>query len=128
MAVLGLATAAALAGSPAAAAGTPAPPPENLRVVLADDGTVARLDWDRPADGSDPNRYFVNYTFASDGAFGEQVFWSTTETHLDSAGTFGHFVECSPSPRPSDQWIVWITYRTPDGVSLRSNEATMCLP
>lgn len=97
-------------------------------MALADNVTVARLDWDRPADGSDPRTYFVNYRFASDGALGEQVFWSTPDTHLDSAGTFGMFVACRAFHHPADEWVVWITYPTPNGISLHSNEVSMCLP
>lgn len=38
------------------------------------------------------------------------------------------FVACTPFHHPADEWVVWITYPTPNGVSLRSNEVSMCLP
>lgn len=119
---------ALLGAAPAAGDDGAAPPPENLQVVVDESGTVDRLEWDPPADGSEPAVYEVNYRFANVGPLGEQVFWWTRDTFLESSWTFGHFVECTPGHHPSEEWIVWITYRTADGTSERSNRVSMCFP
>lgn len=126
LAGIGLGLALVLTGVPAVASDSSAAP-QNLQVVIGDDGLVERLAWDPPGDGTTPGVYHVNYRFASDGPEGEQVFWSTPDTYLESTGTFGRFVGCAPD-RPIRGWVVWITYPTPDGVSPRSNEVNMCLP
>lgn len=118
-----------LSGTPAAAGGDgPAPAPENLHLVMNEHDQVDRLEWDPPSGVSEPGRYNINYRFASDGALGEQVFWWTSDTFLEASGTFGHFVECTPQHRPSEEWVVWITYATSAGESERSNQVSMCLP
>lgn len=123
-----LAVSAVLVGAaPAAGDDGKAPAPENLQVVLNERGTVDRLEWEPPPElGDEPAVYEVNYRFASEVS--EQVFWWTRDTFLESTWTFGHFVECTPQNGLSKEWIVWITYRTPDGPSERSNAVSMCFP
>lgn len=124
-----LAMLAALLGTPAAAGEHgAAPAPENLQVLVNEQGMVDRLEWEAPSGVSEPARYDVNYRFAHDGPRGEQVFWSTEDTFLEASGTFGRFVECTPQHRPDEEWVVWITYRTPTGESERSNQISMCFP
>ena len=108
--------------------GGPAPAPENLRLVVNGQGFVDRLEWDPPSVGSEPGLYDVNYRFANTGPIGEQVFWSTRDTFLDASSSFGRFVECTPQHRPDEEWVVWITYRTANGSSERSNQVSMCFP
>lgn len=121
----------ALSSTPATAgpaAQDPPPAPENLRLVLDDDGAVERFAWDRPSgSGEAPLFYEVNYFFANEGRWSAQVFWTTRDTFLEAAGTFGGGVECGPTHHPSDEWVVWVTYRTADGRSAPSNEVSMCL-
>lgn len=104
-----------------------APPPQDLRLVLDDGGEVERLDWDAP-DGVNPSVYEVNYRFASEAPSTSQVFWWTFNTHLTAAESFGSFVVCEDGHHPSDEWIVWITYPTPNGPSEASNQVSMCFP
>jgi len=106
----------------------PAPSPENLRLVLDDQGFVDRLAWDPPVDAPDPTRYDVNYRFASEAPSTAQVFWTTRETQLTAAESFGRFVKCEAGHHPSDEWIVWITYPTSSGPSQASNQISMCFP
>lgn len=101
------------------------PPVDNVRVVLGDHGFVDQIAWDAPGDGIDPLRYDVNYRYANEGPLGEQVFWWTRDTFLDSS-TFGRFRECTPQDHPANQWVVWITYTTATGSSERSDTVSMC--
>lgn len=132
LAGMALAVPVALLGAgPAASDNSAAPAPENLRIVVNDQGFVDRLEWDPPSDGTEPAFYDVNYRFANDGPGGEQVFVWTTDTFLAAwggRGAFGRFVECTPQHYPADEWIVWITYPTPTGPSERSNQVSMCFP
>lgn len=123
-----LASLAAAISTASAASQGPAPAPEDLRLVLDQQGFVDRLDWSPPADGSEPSRYDVNYRFGGEDPATAQVFWSTTDTSLKASESFGRFVECTPDHHPSDQWIVWITYSTSSGESLPSEQITMCFP
>jgi len=126
----GLGMSAMLLGASAASGGDDgsSPAPENLRLVLNDQGFVDALDWDPPTGAEEPARYDVNYRFASEGPAGEQVFWSTRNSSLAADTSFGRFVECAPHHHPSEEWIVWITYNTPAGPSQRSNTVGMCFP
>jgi len=112
----------------ASVAAQTAPAPEDLRLVVDGQGFIERLQWDPPADTADPARYDVNYRFASEDPNTAQVFWTTRNTHLTAAESFGSFVECEPGHHPSDEWIVWITYPTPAGPSQASNQVSMCFP
>jgi len=127
MAALGLALSAMLIGGPAVASGgtSPAPPPENLRLEVGDDGVVDFVRWDPPSGSSGTLRYDVNYRFANTA--NDDVFWATTNTFL-SPTSFGHFVECGANHRPDEEWIINITYWTPDGPSLPTDAISMCFP
>lgn len=118
-----------LAASPAAALDHETPPaPENLRLVISEQGFVDRLAWDPPSHTSEPTRYDVHYRFANQDASGDDVFMSTRDTFLEGSGAFGRFVECGPRHRPDEEWLVWMTYQTADGRSAPSNQISMCFP
>jgi len=105
-----------------------APPPENLRLVLGDDGFVERVAWDPPSGSSGTLTYDFNYRFPTEDEF--DVFTRTPNTYLTAWGgaPFGRFVECTPDLGHDYGWIINVTYQTASGSSLPSNVIRMCLP